>query len=229
VIDWNSKKVDDDQVESRVLYRARPPSSNLTVSTKTTYNQSEQACSETAAQSPEARSLVPWVQADSADHPATDDTHVHLHGHGLRADGGAASCAKETFGVIDCRACVADSRELLLRAAAESDKAAMEGLITLVEEAGGGGLPQDDLSVSSIAHSDYSAVSLFTDYRERYTACIATRNRPSRGPAFHPRRLCPVSSRLCQPCIKLDCRAQQCASHPSTSTSVAGHLGKTNI
>jgi hypothetical protein len=154
VVDWNSKRVDDDQVESRVLYRARSVSSEESRPTVATYDPPGMADPETMVASSEARAWVSPVRPDSAHFPATKDVTpiINLREHGLRTDGDTASCAKQAVGVIDCLACVAESQEALLSTVAEPDKGVVEEILTRVEEAGDDGLSHSDLSVRPVAN-----------------------------------------------------------------------------
>jgi hypothetical protein len=80
----------------------------------------------------------------------TEPFEPDLAEHGVRMDGEPASCGIESGGIIDCRACVADSTRRVLDSLMDDGKAAMVNLVRSVEAAGAAGVPESDMQVHPI-------------------------------------------------------------------------------
>ncbi|TBU34929.1 hypothetical protein BD311DRAFT_828299 [Dichomitus squalens] len=123
-IDWNSKKADDDDIETaiRVQY--------LDVS-----GPSRDALSEPSA---EPSGIEVEAEMDM------DDEHS-LREHGTLADGEQAFCRRTSEGLIDCQACLEQARKSLFRGLNTDEQATVDKIIAALDEAGPTGLTKQEL------------------------------------------------------------------------------------
>ncbi|KAI1797576.1 hypothetical protein LXA43DRAFT_1126097 [Ganoderma leucocontextum] len=125
IIDWNSKKADDDDIETSIRVRyvdvSRPP----------------RALSPQEAR-PEPSGISAGMELD------VDQSSLPLE-HGKLADGNLAFCRRTSEGVIDCQACLQQARESLLRELNADEQAAVRHILGVLDEAGPPGLTKQDL------------------------------------------------------------------------------------
>ncbi|KAI0768599.1 hypothetical protein BD413DRAFT_563329 [Trametes elegans] len=140
VIDWNSKKADDDDIETEIHVRypgllgfppALPPPPDIAASSP------DVPVAGQAEEAPASRSM----QIDDPPSLALGQEHAH----GERADGAPAFCQRTTDGLVDCAACIAEARAALLQDLAPDECAAAEALLAALSDAGAAGLAKPQI------------------------------------------------------------------------------------
>ncbi|PIL30968.1 transcription factor [Ganoderma sinense ZZ0214-1] len=125
IIDWNSKKADDDDIETAVRVRyvdiARPSRPRSPQEART-----------------EASGISAGMDVD------VDQPSLSLE-HGKLADGKLAFCRRMSEGVIDCQACLQHARESLLRELNADERDVVDHILAALEEAGPPGLARQDI------------------------------------------------------------------------------------
>ncbi|KAF8058259.1 hypothetical protein FPV67DRAFT_1524679 [Lyophyllum atratum] len=123
-LDWNSKKADDDQIETAVHVR--------TVVTSTPTQQPP-------TQSPESSPVLITVDLPADLNPA----------HGLSVDGGTASCRRLTsIGLADCMVCLEDEWVSFNDALAPEERELAMHVLTIVRQGAEHGVTKSHLRVS---------------------------------------------------------------------------------
>ncbi|KAJ8462329.1 hypothetical protein ONZ51_g10973 [Trametes cubensis] len=125
IIDWNSKKADDDDIETDIRVRYLDivgPPPELSV--------------------PE----VPIEPLNPGGEDMQVDTPSHAE-HGVRADGESAFCRRTTEGLVDCPACLDEAEALLLRELNQEERSVAGKILTVLREAGPAGLTKQTLLV----------------------------------------------------------------------------------
>ncbi|EIW64510.1 uncharacterized protein TRAVEDRAFT_139409 [Trametes versicolor FP-101664 SS1] len=126
IIDWNSKKADDDDIETDIRVRyldiAGPPAPEL----------------------PE-----PEVAAEAANTDVQMLLDVPCESeHGKTADGDPAYCRRATEDLVDCQACLSQAEaSLLTHELNEHEKVAAEKLLAVLRDAGAAGITKRQLLV----------------------------------------------------------------------------------
>ncbi|KAH9853100.1 hypothetical protein C2E23DRAFT_885087 [Lenzites betulinus] len=122
-IDWNSKKADDDDIETEIRVRyvdiAAP-----------------------AAEGPE----TPAAAATSSDVRMEMDAPLTSE-HGKNADGDPTFCRRTTEDLVDCHACLAEAELSLLHELDEAGRAAAEKILAALRDAGRTGVAKRQLLV----------------------------------------------------------------------------------
>ncbi|KAM5532192.1 hypothetical protein V8D89_014148 [Ganoderma adspersum] len=125
IIDWNSKKADDDDIETAIRVRYVDISRPFLARTPQEAR-------------PEASGMSAGMDVDVDQPPLTLE-------HGKLADGKLAFCRRTSEGVIDCQACLQRARESLLRELNADEQAAVGHILEALDEAGPPGLTKQDL------------------------------------------------------------------------------------
>ncbi|KAI0823034.1 hypothetical protein BC628DRAFT_1365542 [Trametes gibbosa] len=122
IIDWNSKKADDDDIETDISVRyvdiAGPP----------------------AAEPPE----TPAAVATGSDVRMETDTPLELE-HGKKANGDPTFCRRATENLVDCPACLAEAEQSLLLELDEDERVAAERILATLRDAGSVGVVKRQL------------------------------------------------------------------------------------
>ncbi|KAI0662526.1 hypothetical protein C8Q70DRAFT_908850 [Cubamyces menziesii] len=128
IIDWNSKKADDDDIETDIRVRYLDivgPPPELSVPELPT------------------EPLNPGGEDMQVDTPS----HAGHAEHGVRADGEPAFCRRTTEGLVDCPACLDEAEALLLRELNQEERSVAGKILTVLREAGPAGLTKQTLLV----------------------------------------------------------------------------------
>ncbi|KAH8100488.1 hypothetical protein BXZ70DRAFT_937413 [Cristinia sonorae] len=125
-MDWNSKKIDDDDIETTVFVRPVIP------------EQAREA-------SPRADIMMMESEALSA---VPDTT-----GHGRRVDGGVAACRKASSGPVDCVQCLQESTATIRASLNQEELSVATILRNLLDQAGPKGIKKAEL-VTKFTPSD---------------------------------------------------------------------------
>ncbi|RPD63262.1 hypothetical protein L227DRAFT_544094 [Lentinus tigrinus ALCF2SS1-6] len=123
-IDWNSKKADDDDIETSIRVCYRP--SGLR-----------------EASVPEP-SIEPSGMSGGTEMDV-DESQVPGHEHSQTADGEVAFCRRTSEGIVDCHACLEWAKSSLLRDLSDDESSAVEKLLPVLDEAGSKGLTKRQL------------------------------------------------------------------------------------
>ncbi|KAG9223138.1 hypothetical protein PLEOSDRAFT_155121 [Pleurotus ostreatus PC15] len=110
-VEWNSKKADDDDIETAIEVRFL----GMDVETN-------------ASPSPSAPMLDVNNETDRASH------------HGISYDGSIASCGRVNPGLTDCQSCLAEATDIFSSTLSEADASVVHQLLTALQEAGERGL-----------------------------------------------------------------------------------------
>ncbi|KAI8995421.1 hypothetical protein BD414DRAFT_410090 [Trametes punicea] len=123
IIDWNSKKADDDDIETDIRVRYADLTGPL-------------------PEPPE-----PELPVEGSE-PAVTGMHIGppSHGeHGKKADGERAFCRRATEGLVDCPACIDEAQSMLLGVLDQEERSVAERILTILREAGSVGLTKQQL------------------------------------------------------------------------------------
>jgi hypothetical protein len=152
LIDWNSKKVDDSQIEARVTYKLSPKAVEARragQAVQTTWATFHYGETSSKLADPSIVSAGQGSVHDLGIDGTDDNEDTANLKHGSCADGEPACCALEANGVIDCSACVAtDVQAALDSLISDEERTVMQKLIEMIEEGGAAGLAEDRLMVS---------------------------------------------------------------------------------
>jgi hypothetical protein len=152
LIDWNSKKVDDSQIEARVTYKLSPKAVEARragQAVQTTWATFHYGETSSKLADPSIVSAGQGSVHDLGIDGTDDNEDTANLKHGSCADGEPACCALEANGVIDCSACVAtDVQAALDSLISDEERTVMQKLIEMIEEGGAAGLAEDRLVVS---------------------------------------------------------------------------------
>ncbi|KAI9068032.1 hypothetical protein FKP32DRAFT_1588061 [Trametes sanguinea] len=122
IIDWNSKKADDDDIETDIRVRyldlARPVLEPPVPELPTT-----------ASDTQEELSIDPSLRTD----------------HGKKADGEPAFCRRTSEGLIDCPACLQEAESVCLQELSQEERTVAAKLLALLRDAGPNGLSKQQL------------------------------------------------------------------------------------
>ncbi|KAI0724234.1 hypothetical protein C8T65DRAFT_704140 [Cerioporus squamosus] len=122
-IDWNSKKADDDDIETSVRVCYVPGGLR------------EASIPEPSVEPPDVGAAAD-MEVDEASLPAE---------HGPPADGEIEFCRHSSDGLVDCHACLETAKTSLLRELNDEECSAVEKLLPALEEAGSTGLTKRQL------------------------------------------------------------------------------------
>ncbi|KAI0786110.1 hypothetical protein C8Q75DRAFT_304194 [Abortiporus biennis] len=122
-LDWNSKKADDDDIETKIQIRFH-------------------ASRSTQSTSPDATNQEKDGQHGSDVYMSASSSSVI---HGLTSTGEDACCKQTSSGLIDCEACLNQEKERVLGVLNEEERQWAFRILTLVEEAKEGGLKKSQL------------------------------------------------------------------------------------
>jgi oxalate---CoA ligase len=124
-LDWNSKKADDDNIETAIQVRV----SNRYLSKP-----------------------VPTLEASPLQEPVDfDEDRADNTKHGSLIDGAPACCRREMIGgVVDCRACLDEQWNSVNASLVEEEQRKAEHLLSSVGQAGHAGLKKDALMVRAV-------------------------------------------------------------------------------
>ncbi|KAI0359061.1 hypothetical protein OH77DRAFT_1396288 [Trametes cingulata] len=153
IIDWNSKKADDDDIETDIRVRyldiAGPPPEP----------EPEPPAPELPAE-PTGSVSPTTMQIDDALSYSQDEEH------GRRAGGEPAFCRRVTEGLVDCQACLADAERTLLRELVEEERSVAEKILGVLRAAGSTGLTKQQIFIELEmfpAHAVRSVIQRMTD------------------------------------------------------------------
>ncbi|OSD05907.1 hypothetical protein PYCCODRAFT_1383895 [Trametes coccinea BRFM310] len=130
IIDWNSKKADDDDIETDIRVRyldlarpvLEPPAPELPTA---------------ASDTPEELSIDPSLRME----------------HGKKTDGEPAFCRRTSEGLIDCPACLQEAESSYLQELSQDERIAAEKVLALLRDAGSSGLSKQQLQADLEAFS----------------------------------------------------------------------------
>ncbi|KAI0374486.1 hypothetical protein BV20DRAFT_961659 [Pilatotrama ljubarskyi] len=131
IIDWNSKKADDDDIETDIRVRYLDIAGLVP--------------------EPEPEPPVPELPTEATDPVSlameVDDVPSQAREHGRRADGELAFCRRVTEGLVDCQACLANAERALLRDLSEEKRIVAEKILEVLRNAGSTGLTKEQILV----------------------------------------------------------------------------------
>ncbi|KAI0670210.1 hypothetical protein C8Q78DRAFT_1039662 [Trametes maxima] len=125
-IDWNSKKADDDDIETDI--RVRYPDCTVPA--------------------PEPEPEPPELPAEGSGTVAGAQMQVDAVAaaeHGSRVDGELAFCRRRSEGLVDCRACLDEAEALFLHELGQEERAVAENVLAVLRNAGSAGLPKQQV------------------------------------------------------------------------------------
>ncbi|KAH6916823.1 hypothetical protein BKA70DRAFT_313865 [Coprinopsis sp. MPI-PUGE-AT-0042] len=131
-LDWNSKRADDDQIETSILARYHVGVNSAAASPETL----EQSGGDNAPEDPEAM-----------------DTSHSSANHGTAGELPACCRKSSNHGIVDCRACLEDSLRSLQEQLDEAQKSALSRLLSFVRGLGEEGCTKNDLMIGFDEHA----------------------------------------------------------------------------
>ncbi|KAI0651544.1 hypothetical protein C8Q79DRAFT_933943 [Trametes meyenii] len=127
-IDWNSKKADDDDIETDI--RVRYLIINCTLP------------------APEPEPEPPELPAESSGTVEDAQMQVAITAaaeHGSRVDGEPAFCRRRSEGLVDCRACLDEAETLFLQELDQEERTVAEKVLAVLRNAGSAGLSKQQV------------------------------------------------------------------------------------
>ncbi|KZT74913.1 hypothetical protein DAEQUDRAFT_720101 [Daedalea quercina L-15889] len=209
--DWNSKKADDDDIETGIMVRIPSQTENATVASVV---EQGVGISDTEA-TPMQQSVIDTPIDPALSEGALMPDSSYGDQHGKTWDGGTAFCAQSTHGLVDCQACLQAAKAALLLTVANEEAGIMNRVLDELQDAAAAGLEKthvmrivQDGQCSSVLEilgkitnskiplaywTGYTSVVLVaTEYIRPWTVCISGVD----GTAIvHPRRWLDVSGR----------------------------------
>ncbi|KAH9835845.1 uncharacterized protein C8Q71DRAFT_99456 [Rhodofomes roseus] len=214
--DWNSKKADDDDIETGIMVRL----SNRTEDTKTTTAVEAIAEPTEVAISPMQQIAfeipIDPVLSDGVSVDVSPSEPSPVTQHGKTWDGSAAFCQKDTTGLVDCQACLQASKSKLLLTVGDEESEIVNDVLDELQDAVAEGLEKDHIMgivkrgrvqsalavLTRITHSDTplaywtgytSMVLVATEHIRPWAVCIS---QGADGKAMiHPRRWLDIAGR----------------------------------
>ncbi|KAI0080022.1 hypothetical protein K474DRAFT_383634 [Panus rudis PR-1116 ss-1] len=152
-IDWNSKKADDDDLETAIQIRYLGGQSSGTTPVPSGAQSTEGSVMPSAIPIDPALLQAPECASPKPSEPTFEDVHMAEPEdrpsdnvpHGATHDGSVAACRRSGALLVDCTACLQESRGKLLASLPATRAELARCILDMLQEAGSKGVSKDEL------------------------------------------------------------------------------------